>query len=107
MTSASTPQQTSRRLLDYLLTAAMLACFVAAGWHFAGNPVSEAAISTSDRLKGTAELSKPNTALKTTSIEEIRLGRRVVGRNPLRHETQSPSNITPENWRVVRLSMFA
>lgn len=45
--------------------------------------------------------------LLTTSIEEIRLGQRVVGRNPLRYETQSPSNITPESWRVVRLSMFA
>jgi len=107
MTSASNTQQTSRRLLDYLLTAAMLACFGAAGWHFAGNHVSEAAISTSSRLDENAELPKAERALKTTSIEEIRLGQRVVGRNPLRHETQSPSGITPENWRVVQLSMFA
>jgi len=39
------------RLLDYLFTAALLACFVAAaGWHFAGNHVSKAAISTANRL---------------------------------------------------------
>ena len=107
MTSASNPQRTSRRLIDYLLTAAMLACFLAAGWHFAGNDISEAAISTSNSLDETAELSTAKAELKTASIEEIRLGQRVVGRNPLRHETQSPSSITPENWRVVRLSMFA
>ena len=107
MTSASNPQQPSRGLLDYLLTAAMLACFLAAGWHFTGNDVSQAAISTSNRLDETAEVPKTETKLKTTSIEDIRLGQRVTGRNPLREQTQSPSDITPENWRAIKLTMHA
>ena len=44
--------------------------------------------------------------LVTKSIEDIQLGQRVVGRNPLRHETQSPSEIDPATWRAVRLNMI-
>ena len=44
--------------------------------------------------------------LVTKNIEDIQLGQRVVGRNPLRHETQSPSEINPATWRAVRLSMI-
>jgi hypothetical protein len=44
--------------------------------------------------------------LVTRNIEDIQLGQRVVGRNPLRHETQSPSEINPATWRAVRLSMI-
>jgi hypothetical protein len=44
--------------------------------------------------------------LVTKNIEDIQLGQRVVGRNPLRHETQSPSEIDPATWRAVRLHMI-
>ena len=44
--------------------------------------------------------------LATKNIEDIQLGQRVVGRNPLRHETQSPSEIDPATWRAVGLSMI-
>ena len=35
------------------------------------------------------------------------MGERLVGRNPLREQTQSPSIITPETHRSVRLEMDA
>ncbi len=44
--------------------------------------------------------------LVTKNIEDVQLGQRVVGRNPLRHETQSPSEIDPATWRAVRLNMI-
>jgi hypothetical protein len=44
--------------------------------------------------------------LVTRNIEDVQLGQRVVGRNPLRHETQSPSDINPATWRAVRLNMI-
>jgi hypothetical protein len=47
-----------------------------------------------------------NVKLVTKSIEDIQLGQRVVGRNPLRHETQAPSEIDPATWRAVRLNMI-
>ncbi len=93
----------------HALSAIMLACFAIAGWHFAGNPASEASVaeSTSPVPAVTSELGEADASgLATTSIEEIRLGQRVVGKNPLRHETQSPSNIAPKNWRAVQLSMY-
>jgi hypothetical protein len=42
---------------------------------------------------------------RTCRIEEITLGMRVVGRNPLRHETSLPSKITLESWRAIHLTM--
>ena len=44
--------------------------------------------------------------LVTKNIEDIQVGQRVVGRNPLRHETQAPSEIDPATWRAVRLHMI-
>lgn len=52
---------------------------------------------------GPQATSKPE--LVTRNIEDIRLGQRVVGTNPLREQTQAPSQIDPESWRVVRLTM--
>jgi hypothetical protein len=46
-----------------------------------------------------------DSALVTQNIEHIRLGQRVVGTNPLREQTQSASNINPQNWRAVSLRM--
>ena len=42
---------------------------------------------------------------ETRSIEDITLGMRVAGRSPLRHETQSPSSITPATWRAIHVTM--
>lgn len=107
-TSTSTEQVTPS-FLCHVLTVAMLACFALGGWLFAGNPNSHASSSVRqiDHLSNSpvAETNLP--ALSTTSIEKIRLGQRVVGRNPLRHETQGPSSITPEHWRAVFLTMQA
>lgn len=42
----------------------------------------------------------------TKNIEDIQLGQRLVGRNPLRHETSAPSDIDPAHWRAIRLTML-
>ncbi len=42
----------------------------------------------------------------TKNIEDIQLGQRLIGRNPLRHETSAPSDIDPANWRAIRLTML-
>jgi hypothetical protein len=60
-------------------------------------------------LQGSVDLTVPvhaDVKLVTKNIEDIQLGQRVVGRNPLRHETQAPSEIDPATWRAVRLSMI-
>ncbi|MFN8707819.1 MAG: hypothetical protein ACK50J_14170, partial [Planctomyces sp.] len=60
-------------------------------------------------IRTTAVLPTANDAdvkLVTKNIEDIQLGQRVVGRNPLRHETHAPSEIDPATWRAVRLHMI-
>ena len=101
-------KQARPSVLHHVLTVAMLACFALGGWLFAGNPNSHASTSAQPMgdLSNSTTTQNKETALSTTSIEEIRLGQRVVGRNPLRHETSSPSCITPESWRLLKLSMF-
>jgi hypothetical protein len=100
--------------LSRVLTVLMLSCFAAGGWNFAGNTESAASTvssaSTSDAAQTSstiAELGESSnaTGLETQPIETIRLGQRVLGRNPLRHETQSPSVITPDSWQAVHLTM--
>ena len=43
--------------------------------------------------------------LQTQNIEDIRLGQRVVGTNPIREQTHSPSDVNPQTWRAIRLRM--
>ncbi|MEP3478185.1 MAG: polymorphic toxin-type HINT domain-containing protein [Fuerstiella sp.] len=43
--------------------------------------------------------------METQNIEDIRLGHRVVGTNPLRQQTQPASEIDPAKWRAVKLNM--
>ncbi|MEZ6061075.1 MAG: hypothetical protein R3C19_11985 [Planctomycetaceae bacterium] len=45
------------------------------------------------------------TAVVTKNIEDIQPGQRVVGRNPLREQTQAAAEINPQTSRAVRLSM--
>lgn len=47
----------------------------------------------------------PSVRLVTKNIEDIRLGQRVVGTNPLREQTQPASDIDARTWRAVRLTM--
>ena len=41
----------------------------------------------------------------TTPIQQMRPGMRVVGRNPLRRETEATIDPTPEGWRLVSVQM--
>ncbi len=41
----------------------------------------------------------------TTPIQQMRPGMRVVGRNPLRIETEATIDPTPEGWRLVSVRM--
>tara|TARA_R110002096_G_scaffold346811_1_gene540331 strand:- start:1289 stop:2203 length:915 start_codon:yes stop_codon:yes gene_type:complete len=43
--------------------------------------------------------------VKTTPIQQMRPGMRVVGRNPLRLETEATIDPTPEGWRLVSVQM--
>ena len=90
----------------------MLVCFTVCGWCW-----SQVA-SQSRGLAYCSPVAPPTGALAvsgqqrplrngTKNIEDVRMGERLVGRNPLRDQTQSPSNITPETHRSVRLEMDA
>ena len=98
--------QTLRRTLTVVLTAiACVFCFRAI------TPDATATNSDVDRpivattSVAQAEPQKPNSG-RLQTIETIRPGQRVVSRNPLRHETQTPSDIRPETWRLIRLTML-
>ena len=91
--------------LSKTLTFAMLACFAVGGWfatqaELRSDPFASAAYRS--------PVAPPTgSALVTKNIEDVRMGERLVGRNPLREQTQSPSIITPETHRSVRLEMDA
>lgn len=83
------------------LTAAMLACFALGGWLLAPAIWSEPTSAVASVAPSTGP------RLVTQNIEDVRLGQRVVGTNPLAHESQPASEIHPGRWRTVRLSMHA
>jgi hypothetical protein len=90
------------------------ALFILAGSFFLFRAVTPEAAATSLSVASTASVSpelksdieKTPVQNVMKNIQDIQLGQRVVGRNPLRHETQSPSNISPDTWRRVRLTMI-
>lgn len=112
------------------LTTAMLSCFALAGWFWSqeSSPkhhqataatisksamTSHPAIASPPSDSATASINlitpltpEPPPQYATRNIEEIVLGQRLVGRNPLRHETSAPSDIDPANWRAIRLTML-
>jgi len=101
-----------RRWASQVLTAAMLVCFTACGWcwsQVALNPSGSAYSSPVAPPTGVSSLAAAGDPRRTRNIteniEDVRLGRRVVGRNPLREQTQSPTDITPATHRTVRLEM--
>ena len=71
-----------------LLTAAMLACFLAAGWHFAGNDVSEAAVRSHDQVVPASLADSIQTTMSdrespeyaTRNIEDLKPGDLVLAR---------------------------
>lgn len=115
---------TSRTSLAHrTLTAAMLGCFSLGGWfwHHESTPKSQqahAAIASRLPYHDRQEVVAPSAAKPlrtqvatspryvTKNIEDIHLGQRLVGLNPLRHETSLPSEIDPATWRAVRLTML-
>ncbi|APZ94501.1 polymorphic toxin-type HINT domain-containing protein [Fuerstiella marisgermanici] len=101
-----------RNKVTRLRQVVILGCLIV-GCVFAMRATIPHASATSDvKTELTAEISPavPSAAdpirLRTRNIEDIQLGQRVVGRNPLREETQPPSDINPATWRAVQLSMF-
>ena len=90
--------QTKRRWLSKALTAAMLLCFAIGGW--CGSQL----VTKPSRFVASAG-TESRTRNVTENIEDVRLGRRLVGRNPLREQTQSPTDINPVTHRAVRLEM--
>ena len=101
-----------RRWASQVLTAAMLLCFTACGWcwsQVALNPSGSAYSSPVAPPTGASSFAAAGAPRRTRNvtenIEDVRLGRRVVGRNPLREQTESPTDITPATHRAVRLEM--
>jgi hypothetical protein len=80
----------------------MLACFALGGWLL----VSSWPSAGNDAVASVAA-SSPAATYRTQAIEAVRLGQRVLGRNPLTHETQPASDIDPATWRAIRLEMTA
>ncbi len=96
------PLTSGRIWVSGALTSLMLICFAVSGWLWTQTPRENQAQAVA------AELVQHRTVAvnETENIEDVRLGRRVVGRNPLREQTQSPSNIHPETHRTIRLEMI-
>ena len=46
----------------------------------------------------------PSVAVAQQAIEQVQLGQRVVGRNPLREQTQAPAMIDQATWRRIDLA---
>ncbi|APZ94504.1 polymorphic toxin-type HINT domain-containing protein [Fuerstiella marisgermanici] len=92
---------------EWLRRIAIVAC-LAIGITFSLKAMTTEVSATTGlhRSQETRQLASVAPPLTTVSIEDIQLGQRVVGRNPLREETQPPSDINPATWRAVQLSMF-
>ncbi|MFN9977856.1 MAG: polymorphic toxin-type HINT domain-containing protein, partial [Phycisphaerae bacterium] len=86
---------------------AIAACLIV-GCVFSFRPMTaDVAAKVTSETSQRAELQAAvDVKLVSKNIEDLQLGQRVVGRNPLRHETQSPSEIDPATWRAVRLHMI-
>jgi hypothetical protein len=100
VTAHQDPLPSQRSWVRTGLTAVMLACFAVGGWLLAPAVWN----STGDAVASVAPSPVPSKLL-TQTIEDVRLGQRVVGRNPLAHETQPASRIEPAEWRAITLEM--
>lgn len=92
---------------DSLLHRTAIAVCLGTGLFFAfraATPDAQALNTVLPDVK-TVEPISASVELVTQNIEDIRLGQRVVGTNPLREQTQAASDIDPATWRAVRLNM--
>ncbi|QEG16136.1 polymorphic toxin-type HINT domain-containing protein [Gimesia maris] len=76
-------------------------CFWKAGAGLIGD--ADAEILPSAHAAMSPSISPPRVV--TTPIQQMRPGMRVVGRNPLRRETEATIDPTPESWRLVSVQM--
>jgi hypothetical protein len=96
------------RVLSGTLTALMLTCFAVSGWLWL-QPLmrtQEAQAVSVDAVRLPRENAPTRVTRELVNIEDVQLGRRVVGRNPLREQTQLPGDIHPETHRTIRLEMI-
>jgi hypothetical protein len=87
---------------------AMMTCFAISGWLWL-QPLmrtQEAQAVSVDAVRLPRENAPTRVTRELVNIEDVQLGRRVVGRNPLREQTQLPSEIHPETHRTIRLEMI-
>jgi hypothetical protein len=85
----------------------IVACLIVGSVFSFRATMPEVAAKVTSETSQRAELpASVDVKLVAKSIEDIQFGQRVVGRNPLRHETQAPSEINPATWRAVRLNMI-
>ena len=77
-------------------------CFWKAGAGLIGSADTE--ILPSAQAAMSPSFSPPRVV--TTPIQQMRPGMRIVGRNPLRMQTESTIDPTPEGWRLVSVRML-
>ncbi|WP_232097391.1 polymorphic toxin-type HINT domain-containing protein [Gimesia maris] len=91
----------TRKLLIFSCFLFTSFCFWKAGAGLIGDTDTE--ILPSAHATMSPSISPPRVV--TTPIQQMRPGMRVVGRNPLRWETEATIDPTPEGWRLVSVQM--
>ena len=94
--------QSGRSWVSRTLTTAALFFIVVGGW--VGTHASRSN-QPSNAIASVSDVNRQSTLAASMNIEDVRPGQRVVGRNPLRNQTQAPSQIDPTTWRLFRLEM--
>ena len=94
--------QSGRSWVSRTLTTAALFFIIVGGW--VGTHASRSNQS-SNAIASVSEVNRQSTLAASMNIEDVRPGQRVVGRNPIRKQTQAPSQIDAASWRLFRLEM--
>ncbi|QDT78583.1 hypothetical protein Mal35_20320 [Gimesia maris] len=95
-------------MADFTKKLAILSCFLFTGFCFwkAGTGLiggADTEILPSAQAAMSPSFSPPRVV--TTPIQQMRPGMRIVGRNPLRMQTEATIDPTPEGWRLVSVRM--
>ncbi|WP_417375972.1 polymorphic toxin-type HINT domain-containing protein [Gimesia maris] len=77
-------------------------CFWKVGTGLTGGTDTEILPSTQAAMSPSLSASR----VVTTPIQEMRPGMRIVGRNPLRNQSEATIDPTPEGWRLVSVRML-
>jgi hypothetical protein len=80
----------------------MILCFATGGWLTAEIVTERGNLSAATAPTVT---SAPLQVLKTKPIEDVQLGDRLIGYNPLRNDTENASQIRPVGWRRIQLQL--